>query len=71
MFNLTEDCLSKRCQYFRYFFYLLSGFRLKSFRSWKREGEPNPFVAKTYRATQTERVEFVDIFDDMIDGRSK
>ena len=70
MFNFTENRLSKRSRLFRYVFYLISSVRYKTFHSWSKDGEPNPFVAKTYRKTQTERVEFVDIFDDMIDPRN-
>ncbi len=35
------------------------------------EGEPNPFVGKTYRQHVTERIEFVDIFgEELGKGRS-
>jgi len=66
MFSITDLRLAKRSRIFRYFFYLVSGFRLKSFRSWSQEGEPNPFVAKTYPVRRTERIEFIDIFDDVL-----
>lgn len=62
----TEPKLAQKSRIFRYLFYLASGFRLKSFRSWAKDGEPNPFVTKSYRPVRTERVEFVDIFDDML-----
>lgn len=62
----TEPKLAQKSRLFRYVFYLASGFRLKSFRSWANEGEPNPFVTKTYRSVRTERVEFSDIYDDML-----
>lgn len=63
---LNDFKLAGRPRFFRYVFYLVSGFRLKSYRSWAEEGEPNPFVAKTYRRRQTERVEFADIFEDLL-----
>lgn len=71
MLDFSEPRLAKKSPIFRYIFYLVSGFRLKSFRSWSREGEPNPFAAKSYRAVRTERVEIVDIFDDLLDGPRK
>lgn len=61
----TEPKLEQKSRTFRYLYYLASGFRLKSFQSWEKEGEPNPFVAKSYKQVRTERIEFVDIFDDM------
>ena len=64
MVKMTEPGLKKRSLIFRYFFYLVSGRRLRSFKAWKEEGEPNPFVAKSYRPIVTERVEFDDLFED-------
>ncbi len=69
MLNVSEPRLSKQSRFFRYLFYLASGVRFKSFQSWSKEGEPNPFVAKVYRQKQTERVEFDDIFEDLLNDR--
>lgn len=63
---ITEPELAEKSRLFRYLFYLSSGCRLTSFRSWAEQGEPNPFVAKSYKAVRTERVEFVDIFGDVL-----
>ena len=65
MVAMTDKSLEKRSKGFRYLFFLVSNVRFKSYRSWSREGEPNPFTAKTYRRVQTARVEFDDILADM------
>ena len=67
MLNYKERRLA-RSRVFRYIFFLISSVRFKSFQSWSQEGEPNPFMSKTYRTVRTERVEFIDIFDDMLNG---
>ncbi len=64
MFQFTQRRLARKSKLFRYAFFIISSVQLKSFRSWTKEGEPNPFVAKTYRHKQSRRVEFDDIFDD-------
>ena len=69
MFKFSASDLAARPKVFRYLYYVLSSFQLKSFRSWRKEGEPNPFVKKTYRRKVTDRVEFVDIFGDDLDAR--
>lgn len=66
MFKLSPAKLAKRSAAFRYAYYVLTAFKLKSFRSWQQDGEPNPFVCKTYRHNVTERVEFTDIFEDVL-----
>ena len=71
MLDFSEPKLAKKSPVFRYIYYIVSGFRLKSFRAWSKEGEPNPFAAKSYRAVRTERVEFVNIFDDLLDDNRK
>lgn len=63
----TDRDLERRSKAYRYLFYLVSNVRFKRYRTWLREGEPNPFVGKTYRKVQTERVEFDDIFEDIFD----
>lgn len=65
MLAMTDKDLEKRSKGFKYLFYLVSNVRFKSYRSWLREGEPNPFTAKTYSRVQTLRVEFDDFFEDM------
>lgn len=62
---MTCSNIAGKPRVFRYFFYLISSCRLRGYRSWKQAGEPNPFVAKTYRAIQTERVEFTDLFEEI------
>ena len=66
MINYTAPKLAEKSAVFRYLHFVITSFRLKSFRSWKEAGEPNPFVEKTYRTVRTERVEFVDIFEDVL-----
>ena len=66
MIIYTEPKLAAKPVMFRYLHYIITSVRLKSFRSWKADGEPNPFVEKTYRPIQTERIEFVDIFEDIL-----
>ena len=65
MFTVSELKLAEKSRFFRYVFYLISGFRLTSFHTWTQEGEPNPFVKRAYRQRQTRRVEFTDIFEDL------
>ena len=69
MFKQSSSRLAARPAPFRYFYYILSSFRLTSYRSWKAKGEPNPFVKKTYRHNCTEKIDFVDIFDDVLTPR--
>lgn len=72
--KLSPQYLARRSATFRYLHYVLTTFRLRSFASWRSEGEPNPFVRKTYRRVYTERVEFTDIFEDVLgrgDGNSR
>ena len=70
MFKLPASKLSQKSELFRYFYYVFSSFKLRSFKAWKKAGEPNPFVAKTYRHNVTARVEFTDIFEDVL-GRDR
>lgn len=71
MLKLSPAALAKRSVAFRYVYFLVTSFKMTSFRGWKKAGEPNPFVEKTYRHTVTERVEFTDIFDDVLNPRRK
>ncbi len=64
MFEISATDLAVKPAAFRYVYYILTSVNLKSYRTWRKEGEPNPFVGKTYRQKVTERVEFVDIFAD-------
>ncbi len=50
----------------RYIYFLVTSCCLKTYRSWQSAGEPNPFVRKSYRVACTERVEFADIFEDVL-----
>jgi len=60
---MTDSNIAGKSRLFRYFFYLISSCRICRYKSWKKAGEPNPFAAKTYRAVQTERVEFTDLYE--------
>ncbi len=64
MFNLSANDLAAKPTIFRYVYYVLTAFNPKTYKAWQEAGEPNPFVAKTYRKQVTDRVEFVDIFGD-------
>lgn len=66
MIFYTGPKLAEKSAIFRYLHFLVTSFRLESFRSWQAAGEPNPFVGKTYRAVRTEQKEFVDIFEDVL-----
>ena len=66
MLKLSPAQLAKRSAAFRYLYFMVTSFKMKSFRAWQRDGEPNPFVEKTYRHNVTERVEFADIFEDVL-----
>lgn len=66
MLKPSASKLAKKSETFRYIYFLISSCKLKSFKAWKKAGEPNPFVAKTYRHNVTARVEFTDIFDDIL-----
>lgn len=71
MIRYTQPTLSQKSAAFRYLYYTITGVRLKSFRSWRDAGEPNPFVGKSYRSRQTHREEFLDIFDDVLGDRDR
>ena len=64
MFKMSASKLAERSATFRYLYFLISSFKPIGFKAWKEQGEPNPFVEKSYRRVVTERVEFVDIFGD-------
>ncbi len=56
--NLPKD-------YWQYLLYVASALRFRSFRSWKADGRPNPFIAKRPTTRRyTSRQEIMDIFDD-------
>lgn len=67
--KISEAELARRPLLFRYAYYVLSSFRLLSLTRWRRAGEPNPFVQRTYRHKGTERVEFVEAFCDLLQSR--
>ena len=62
MFKMSATNLAEKSAAFRYLYFLISSFKPIGFKAWKEQGEPNPFVEKTYRRVVTERIEFVDIF---------
>ena len=66
MLRMSPSGLEKRSATFRYVYFLITSVKFKSFRAWKEDGEPDPFVEKTYRTVVTERVEFTDIFEDVL-----
>ena len=70
MLKFTATDLAEKSAVFRYVYYVLTAFNPKSFRTWQREGEPNPFVEKTYRQHVTDRIEFVDIFSNELGVRN-
>ena len=46
----------------RYFYFLVSNLKFRSYRVWQDEGEPNPFVRPPRRRRQTNEQEIADIF---------
>lgn len=66
MFARNADELGQRCRVYRYLYYVLSGLKLKSYQSWKQEGEPNPFVQVDHRPRMTHQQEIIDIFEDSL-----
>ena len=46
MFKVTTKDLSRVPSAYRYAYYLLTAMRLVTYKSWQKEGEPNPFVAR-------------------------
>lgn len=64
-----SDALDRKPRLYRYFFYLLSSFRIVTLKGWMREGEPNPFVQKTQRVRVTHRQEIQDIFEESLGRR--
>ena len=61
----SKETLAKRSSLFRYVHFLVSSFSYRSYAAWKADGEPNPFVTKTYRHNGTRQVEFLDIFGEI------
>ena len=71
MFKVSWTDLFRRSANLRYIYYVVSAVRLQSFKQWRDDGEPNPFVRKTYRHAVTERAEFTDIFGDVLKSTKK
>ena len=46
MFKVTADNLAQMPKAFRFAYYVFSGVRFASYKTWINEGEPNPFVAR-------------------------
>ena len=52
-------------EFTRYVFYLVTSLKLRSFRGWTRDGQPNPFVKSNRpRVRNTSQQELLDIFED-------
>ena len=71
MFKMTAKELAGKPCCFRYIYFVISSLSLISFRSWRKIGEPNPFVEKTYPTKASERVDFIDIFEEYRSGPSR
>jgi hypothetical protein len=65
-FTTNKDSLGQMPRVFRYLYFVLSSFRLVSFRQWKAKGEPNPFVSQRAKRRHTSQQEIIDIFQDKI-----
>lgn len=65
LFKSEADLKGRSCA-FRYLYFIISSCSLKSFASWKREGEPNPFVQSDRRPRMTHRQEIADIFEESL-----
>lgn len=61
-----KTALSGRSSFYRYIYFLITSFRLTRYSSWKRRGEPNPFVPVVARQRHTHRQEILDIFEDAL-----
>ena len=59
----AQELAGKSCC-FRYLHYIVTNLHLISPGEWRRAGEPNPFVRKTYRHKMSEIADFDDIFED-------
>lgn len=70
MFKMSASSLAGKSAAYRYAYFLVTSFKPVGFKAWRHQGEPNPFVGKSYRRVVTERVEFVDIFGEDL-NRSK
>lgn len=67
--SIDRETLNERSRFFRYVYFLISSFSLKSMDQWSREGEPNPFVRTRPRSRQTHQQEIIDIFEDTLRRR--
>ena len=67
--SIDRDTLNERSRLFRYVYFLISSFSLKSMDQWSRDGEPNPFVQSRPRSRQTHQQEIMDIFEDTLRQR--
>jgi len=63
---MLHDDLKRTPKVFRFLYYLVSSFRLTSYRQWKSQGEPNPFVSASYDRPATSQTEIVEIFRDSL-----
>lgn len=66
LFTANKDSLGEKPHLFRYIYFILSSFRLISYRQWKSQGEPNPFVSQKAKRRHTCQQEIVDIFQDRL-----
>ena len=56
-----KDYGRQQNEFVRYFHYLLSTGQYRTFRYWKRSGEPNPFLKDKQQLEQTTQSEIVHL----------
>jgi len=63
MLKQSAMSLRRKPKWFRFVYFIVSGVRFTSYRTWSEAGEPNPFVSLCHTARRsTSRQEVIDVF---------
>lgn len=64
----TEE---RRTRFGLYLYYLASTLSFRTYRNWKKAGQPNPFLQRKARRDETTRHDIAETFRDEFKGRSE
>ena len=65
MIFFSQAALARRSKLFRYVHFLITSVRYKSYASWKKDGEPNPFVVPNYHRPVSRQIQVSDVLHDV------
>lgn len=66
MTQYRRSDLDRRPAFFRYIYFLVSTGKFQTFRRWRGNGEPNPFVRPDYAPRATSENEIIETFDQQL-----